>query len=73
MLFASGEIATPTSPIPPERESGVIFRKGTAVVITLLFSSWPAKTPAGGCAFAILPIRRIDMRNKNDFFIANVF
>ena len=34
MLLASGEIATPASPMPPERESGVMLKKGTAVVIT---------------------------------------
>ena len=31
--FASGEIATPASPIAPDLESGAISKKGTAVVI----------------------------------------
>jgi hypothetical protein len=34
----SGEVATPISPIPPERASGEIRRKGTAVVTTLIGS-----------------------------------
>ena len=33
--LASGEVATPTSPIPPARESGPIIRKGTAVVTVI--------------------------------------
>jgi hypothetical protein len=31
--LASGDSATPASPIAPDRESGVIIRKGTAVGI----------------------------------------
>ena len=31
--FASGVVATPTSPIAPALESGPINKKGTAVVI----------------------------------------
>jgi hypothetical protein len=31
--FTSGDVATPASPMPPERESGVIKRNGTAVGI----------------------------------------
>jgi len=31
--FTSGESATPESPMAPERESGVIFKKGTPVTI----------------------------------------
>ena len=34
--YASGEVATPISPIPPERASGEIRRNGTAVVTTLI-------------------------------------
>jgi len=33
LAFTSGDVATPASPIPPERESGDIRRKGTAVGI----------------------------------------
>ena len=36
--LASGEVAAPTSPIEPDLESGVIIRKGTAVVIVLRLS-----------------------------------
>jgi hypothetical protein len=32
-------VATPSSPIPPERASGEIRRKGTAVVTTLIGSA----------------------------------
>jgi len=39
--FASGEVATPVSPIAPALASGVILRKGTAVVITLVSSFCP--------------------------------
>src|SRR5687767_10782217 len=35
-LEASGLVATPISPIPPERASGEIRKKGTAVVTTLI-------------------------------------
>ena len=31
--LASGEVATPTSPMAPDLESGEISKKGTAVVI----------------------------------------
>ena len=31
--FASGDVATPTSPIEPPRASGAIIKKGTAVVM----------------------------------------
>jgi hypothetical protein len=31
-------VATPTSPIPPERASGEILKKGTAVVTTFIGS-----------------------------------
>jgi len=34
--LASGEVATPKSPIPPARASGEILKKGTAVVTTLI-------------------------------------
>ncbi len=49
MAFTSGEIATPASPIAPERESGVIFKKGTAVgiafnVLPLVFTPYVRKT-----------------------------
>src|SRR6185503_14762799 len=37
--LASGEVATPISPIPPERASGEIRKKGTAVVTTLILST----------------------------------
>ena len=33
MLFASGDSATPTSPIAPDLESGATIKKGTAVVM----------------------------------------
>jgi len=33
--FASGDVATPMSPIPPALESGEINKNGTAVVIVL--------------------------------------
>jgi hypothetical protein len=33
--FASAEVATPTSPMAPCLESGVMVRNGTAVVIGL--------------------------------------
>jgi hypothetical protein len=33
LALTSGDKATPASPIAPERESGEIFRKGTAVGI----------------------------------------
>ena len=33
MAFASGEVAAPASPSEPERASGAIIRKGTAVVM----------------------------------------
>jgi hypothetical protein len=33
--YASGVVATPKSPIPAARASGVISKKGTPVVITL--------------------------------------
>jgi hypothetical protein len=39
--LASGEVATPTSPIAECLESGAKFKKGTAVVITLLEGSCP--------------------------------
>jgi hypothetical protein len=38
--YTSGEVAMPTSPMPPERASGEIRRKGTAVVTTLILSTW---------------------------------
>src|SRR5659263_267069 len=37
--LASGEVAAPTSPIAPCRESGEIVRNGTAVEIGLYFTS----------------------------------
>jgi hypothetical protein len=36
--FASGEVASPRSPIPPDLASGEIRRNGTAVVTTLIGS-----------------------------------
>ena len=39
MLLASGDNATPTSPIAPERESGAIIKNGTAVVMVFSWSS----------------------------------
>ena len=36
MELASGEVATPTSPIPPALESGEMVKKGTEVVIVLM-------------------------------------
>ena len=39
MLFASGDKATPTSPMAPDRESGAIIKKGTAVVIVFSCNS----------------------------------
>jgi hypothetical protein len=36
--LTSGAVARPTSPIPPERASGEIRRKGTAVVTTFNLS-----------------------------------
>ncbi len=42
--LASGEVATPASPMPPARESTEIMRKGTAVVMVLstpASQSWP--------------------------------
>jgi hypothetical protein len=38
--YWSGEVAKPISPIPPERASGEIRRKGTAVVTTLIGVTW---------------------------------
>ena len=43
--LASGEMATPTSPIPAERASGEIARKGTPVVITRAESASPKIAP----------------------------
>ncbi len=37
--FASGAVAIPTSPIPPERASGEILKKGTADVTTFILLS----------------------------------
>ncbi len=34
-------VATPTSPMPPPRESGAIVKKGTAVVMVVCFKSCP--------------------------------
>ncbi len=42
MELASGRVAMPTSPIPPERASGEILKKGTAVVTTLIRFVWAA-------------------------------
>jgi hypothetical protein len=39
--LASGEVATPTSPMAECLLSGAKFKKGTAVVIGLLLRSWP--------------------------------
>jgi hypothetical protein len=41
---ASADVARPRSPIPPERASGEILKKGTAVVTTLIVGSWAFKT-----------------------------
>ncbi|MBV6443656.1 MAG: hypothetical protein EPGJADBJ_05439 [Saprospiraceae bacterium] len=41
--LASGEMATPASPMPPARLSTEIIRKGTAVVMVL--RSWPQGWP----------------------------
>ena len=38
--FASGSVAAPISPIPPERASGPIFREFTAVLTGLNCSFW---------------------------------
>src|SRR5687767_1601028 len=38
--IASGDVATPKSPIPPARASGEIRKKGTAVVTTLIGCVW---------------------------------
>src|SRR5690606_5976533 len=42
MALASGAVAAPTSPMPPERESGAIIRKGAAVTMELICfpSAW---------------------------------
>ena len=43
--FASGEVAIPTSPIPPARASGVTRKNGTAEVTTLIgFVVWALAT-----------------------------
>src|SRR5690606_1684253 len=36
MALASGLVAAPTSPIPPDRESGPIIRNGAAVMMELI-------------------------------------
>src|SRR6266436_1755751 len=47
IAFASGESASPASPIAPERASGAMRRKGTAVLITLVL---PSSESAKVCA-----------------------
>src|SRR5947208_3443181 len=71
MEAASGEVAAPTSPIPPERESGAIIRKGTAVVIVLRIPASESfcKTEIGVCCANVLPPIAHAARDKNNFFI----
>ena len=52
-LFASALVATPASPMPPALASGVIPRKGTAVVITLFSSSCPTMFGGEVCAWPV--------------------
>src|SRR5690606_34502676 len=60
--------ATPTSPMPECRLSGAKFKKGTAVVITLLLSSCPEMTgDTWACTWAA---NRPDNNTKNTFFEA---
>ncbi len=72
--FASGEVATPASPIPAALESGVMDRNGTAVVITLLVLSWPIKEVPEDptvCEYNLLTQSEI-IKAKANFFIINI-
>jgi hypothetical protein len=74
--YASGEVATPISPIPPERASGEIRRKGTAEVTTLIGSDWaftlaerPQKSRIPAVSFSAVGLIRKFLSGVNIAFL----
>src|SRR5688500_1342865 len=60
MVFASGEMTAPTSPMAPERVSGVMIRKATVVVKTLFRHS------SSLCDICAKSLLHAPIRNMND-------
>jgi hypothetical protein len=69
--FPSGVVATPKSPIPPALASGLIRKKGTAVVTTLMVGCAEATTAAKS-ETPKKALRKVDLMNllfkKNEGF-----
>jgi hypothetical protein len=64
MEFGSGDVATPLSPIPPARASGAIIRKGTAVVMVLI---WPRSESLNELAASERPARTRHKENNTRY------
>jgi hypothetical protein len=64
MEYSSGEVAAPTSPIPPALASGAIIRKGTEVEITLE----PSEGSGGSCAYRS-DTTNVQTNNKTNLFL----
>jgi hypothetical protein len=64
MEYTSGEVAAPTSPIPPDLASGAIVKNGTEVEITLE----PSVGSGGNCANKS-DITKVQINNKTTLFL----
>jgi hypothetical protein len=80
ILYTSGEVATPASPIAPALESGAIVRKGTTVWIAFSSSEsvWPKslevvnkatdnKIITGAIFFILVPLILLKYKYKTIF------